>query len=265
MQMGERTDISWCDHTFNAWEGCEKISPGCKNCYAAAMNNWLRAGVNWGPGSERRFFGAEHWAKPLKWNADAVRAGVRRRVFCSSLADVFEDRPELGHTRVELWDLILKTPQLDWLLLTKRPENFERLLVWGRYGAFATPFRNVWLGVTAEDQEHADRRIPILRATPAAMRFVSYEPALGPIDWTTHLAGDGRPDWVIFGDESGRKRREAMITWARVTRDACAIAGVAFHFKQWCGAEHAGLSGKREKKRVHLPILDGVRHAGFPR
>jgi protein gp37 len=260
--MGDTTAITWCDHTFNAWEGCEKISPGCKNCYAASTNNWLHGGENWGPGSTRRFFGAAHWAKPLKWNTAAKRDGVRRRVFCSSIADVFEDRPELEQVRHSLWDLILMCADLDWLLLTKRPENFERLLAWGRLGA---PFRNVWLGVTAEDQEHADRRIPILRATPAAMRFVSYEPALGAIDWTQHLVGDGRPDWVIFGDESGRKRRPAELAWARETRDACAAAGVAFHFKQWCGGDVDGLGGDRVKGKIHLPILDGVKHAEFPR
>jgi protein gp37 len=266
--VGEFTSIGWCHHTFNAWEGCVKISPACKFCYAASLNQWLRGGQNWGPGSPRRFFGADHWKKPLAWNRKAQAAGERRRVFCSSIADIFEllgdenRDAELEMARDQLWNLILSTPWLDWLLLTKRIENAERMLPWGRYGAFATPFRNVWIGVTAEDDEYARRRIPVLRSIDAVRRFVSYEPALSPIDWTPHLAGDRHPDLVIFGDESGRERRPATLKWARDTRDACAAAGVAFYFKQWHGA---GVEGERDKKgKYHLPILDGQRHAAMP-
>lgn len=266
--MASSTLISWCHHTHNAWEGCEKISPGCKNCYAAAMNKWLRKGENWGPASPRRFFGPDHWKKPLTWNAAAKRDGVRRRVFINSISDVFEihsDRDvnaDLNSARERLWDLILSCSQLDWLLLTKRIENATELLPWP--SAFSAPFRNVWIGVTAEDQECADKRIPILRRVGAAVRFVSYEPALGPIDWRAHLEGAGRPDWVIFGDESGRNRRDADPEWARRTRDACAAANVAYHFKQWCGDNEPGIEGARTRRKIHLPILDGVQHAAFP-
>lgn len=205
--VGEHTAISWCDHTFNAWEGCEKVSPGCKNCYAATLNGWLHGGENWEPGGPRRFFGDAHWKKPISWNSRATQAGVRRRVFCSSLADVFEIRgnrvqdAELDAERERLWRLIAKTPNLDWLLLTKRPENLAGLLPWinlairpreprcrdcadfgplcpsdGRPCDPHEPWPNVWIGTTAENDEYAKRRIPILRSTPAAVRFVSYEP-----------------------------------------------------------------------------------------
>ena len=261
--MGERTAISWCDHTFNAWEGCEKISPGCKFCYAAELNKWLRKGENWGPATPRRLFGDAHWAKPLAWDRAARATGVRRRVFCSSVADVFEDRPDLVEHRDRLWALIKVTMNLDWLLLTKRPENVEHLMPEISWLAI-----NGWLGVTAEDDEHARSRIPLLRCLSDrfAKTFVSYEPALGRIDWRPHLDGHNRPDWVIFGDESGRRRRDAELDWARETRDACATAGVAFHFKQWCGDDVPGLEGERTKARkIHLPILDGVQHAAFPK
>lgn len=262
--MGKETNISWTHHTFNAWLGCQKVSPGCTNCYAEQMDNWLHKGAHWGTRGVRKMFGADHWRQPIHWNAAAEAANERRRVFCSSVADVFEDRPELEETRIALWELILATPHLDWLLLTKRPENFDRLLLWGSCGAYAEPLRNVWLGVTAENQEYASIRIPILQRTPAVRRFVSYEPALGPIDWTPFLSSTPNIHWVIFGDESGRRRRPADIEWARQTRDACEAHGVAYHFKQWCGANVDGITGEREKKKIHLPLLDGVRHAAFP-
>lgn len=261
--MGKETAISWTHHTFNAWLGCQRVSPGCENCYAETMDRWLSKGQHWGPGGSRKTFGAAHWRNPILWNRAAEKAGERRRVFCSSMSDVFEDRRELVEERVALWELIMSTPWLDWLLLTKRPENFDHLLLWGSHGSHASPLRNVWLGVTAENQRYAEQRIPVLQRTAAEKRFVSYEPALGPIDWSCSGLLDGI-DWVIFGDESGRKRRDADIAWARETRQACAEHGVAFHFKQWCGALVDGVGGERTKKAIHLPILDGVQHAAFP-
>ncbi len=138
--MGKDTAISWCHHTFNPWHGCEKVSPGCANCYAEAFSKRIGRDI-WGRGKPRRFFGDKHWAEPRKWNEDAMRAGERRRVFCASMADVFEADGSLVAHRERLWLLIESTPHLDWLLLTKRPENAAGMAPWrGRWPA------NVWLG-----------------------------------------------------------------------------------------------------------------------
>ena len=122
--MGKTTGISWTDHTFNPWWGCVKVSPGCQRCYAETWDKAKGGGIShWGPTAPRRFFGDKHWAEPLAWNRAAERDGVRRRVLCGSMCDVFEHRPDLGDHRFCLYSLIEQTPMLDWLLLTKRPEN----------------------------------------------------------------------------------------------------------------------------------------------
>src|SRR5262245_52074261 len=176
--MGKDSGIEWTHHTFNPWWGCMKVSPGCEHCYAETFS--IRVGKKvWGPKADRRFFGDAHWAEPLKWNAVAARAGERHRVFCASMADVFEDRRELDGHRARLWRLIAATPHLDWLLLTKRPENLARMLPWYSHWenrvAFEPdePWPNVWLGTTVEDQQRADERIPHLLRSPAAVRFLS--------------------------------------------------------------------------------------------
>lgn len=248
--MAEHSAITWTDATFNPWWGCFKISPGCKHCYADAFDHRL-GGEHWGKDAPRRFFGDKHWNEPLKWNAKALRDGVRRRVFCSSMADVFEDRRDLDPHRDRLWKLIDATPALDWLLLTKRPENF---------GMLPTAPVNVWRGVTVEDADHLDR-VRWLRATVAPVRFISYEPALGPIADAVDLTDI---NWIVCGDESGKVRRPAEVGWFRDLRDVCERAGVAFHFKQWAGAATSGIDGPRTGGKIHLPILDGAVHAAFP-
>ena len=176
--MGERTAIAWTDHTFNPWWGCERVSPGCQNCYAEAFAKRTGHDV-WGKNAGRRFFGDKHWAEPLKWNAAAEAAGEPALVFCSSMADVFEDRPELVPHRERLWELIEATPHLIWQLLTKRPWN-ARVLTRFRY--FHGLPDNVWIGTTVEDQQRADERIPHLLDIPARVRFLSCEPLLGPVE-----------------------------------------------------------------------------------
>lgn len=124
--MGIETEIAWTDSTFNPWWGCQRVSPGCERCYAETFAK--RVGLQvWGPKQERRFFGEKHWREPLRWNEQAAKAGARRRVFCASMADVFEERLDLAAARARLFGLIRLTPSLDWLLLTKRPENAARL------------------------------------------------------------------------------------------------------------------------------------------
>lgn len=261
--MGAQTGISWADHTFNPWWGCEKVSPACAHCYAETFSKRIGLKV-WGPESERRFFGPHHWNEPLRWNKAAEKAGVRRRVFCASMADVFEDRPDLVQARADLFLTIEDTPWLDWLLLTKRPENIRRLLPGWWNGR---PWPNVWLGTTVENQHFADERIPHLLAVPAVVRFLSVEPMLGPInlremagrdDW--HIDALDTPDptcrihWVIAGGESGAQHRPSDPYWFRGLRDQCVSAGVAFHFKQW-GGQNPKANGRE---------LDGREWNEFP-
>lgn len=270
--MGKQGDlgISWCDWTFNPWNGCWKISPGCKNCYAAALDHWL-GGDNWQRGGPRTFFGDAHWRRPLKWNkeaAEAAAAGRRPRVFCASIADILERHPDPAilikqeEARERTFELVRNTPNLDWMFLTKRIEEADTTFPW-IHGDAKAP-HNAWLGVTAEDDEHARRRIPQLQELRPyfAKLFVSYEPAIGEINWDADLLRD--IDLVIFGDESGRNRRDANLEWAKRTRDACAQYGSKFHFKQWCGDDVDGVAGKRHKGKIHLPILDGSQHGEMP-
>ena len=286
--MGE-TSIAWTDYTFNPWRGCTKVSPGCLNCYAEKMSARNHAVLGeWGPGGKRAIAAPSYWRLPAKWDREAKHDGVRRRVFCASLADVFEDRPELVAPRARLFDTIASTPNLDWLLLTKRPENVLRL--WPGTVVENPPmvevcghmvFSNVWLGVSVEDQATADARIPILLDTPAAGLFVSYEPALGKVSFDRLATGelgrldalrgyyfvDGRNEpistprlnWLIFGGESGAKARPCDVAWARSVVAQCKAAGVACFVKQ-LGARPIPLTPMR------LPSFDAVtgrRHRGW--
>lgn len=240
----ENSKIEWTDHTFNPWWGCLKVSPGCAHCYADSQAK--RYGFDiWGPAAttDRRTFGDTHWAQPGKWNKAAERAGRRARVFCASMADVFENHPTANAQRPRLWDVIRATPNLDWLLLTKRPQNIAQMLPtdWGQGWA------NVWLGTSVEDQQRADERIPVLLSVPAPVRFLSCEPLLGPVEmrpeWVLprfaaddpryYAAGGRGVDWVIVGGESGPGARPMSSAWARGLRDQLTKYGVAYFFKQW--------------------------------
>jgi protein gp37 len=234
------TSIEWTDFTFNPWWGCSKVSAGCANCYAEKMG--ARFGVRWGKGGDRRLASQKYWRQPERWNAAAKKAGKVARVFCASMADVFEDGIDEAWRR-SLWATMRDTPWLDWQVLTKRPENFEKYLP----EDWPAMHPNVWLGVSVENQEAADRRIPILLRTAAAVRFVSAEPLLGPVDlerggWTFlrplrpppgSKGGHQRGlDWVIVGGESGRGARSFEVRWAEDLRDQCRASGVAFFLKQ---------------------------------
>ena len=127
--MAENSNISWCDHTFNPWIGCQKVSPGCDSCYAEALMDTRFGKVQWGPEGERKLTSDANWRKPLTWNRKAATAGERPRVFCASLADVFDNQAPQAWRR-RLWSLILDTPNLDWLLLTKRPQNISKMMPW---------------------------------------------------------------------------------------------------------------------------------------
>jgi protein gp37 len=261
--MGANSAIGWTTHSFNPWWGCIRVSAECEHCYAETFAKRLGQHV-WGPAqtTPRRFFGEGTWRQPLAWNADAEEAGERARVFCASMADVFEDRPDLVAPRLELFKLIALTPWLDWLLLTKRPENMVSMAP--RDWSKSWPL-NVWAGTSAGDQAMADLRYRHITKVPALVRFWSLEPLLGPIPFLPL----GGMDWVIVGGESAgpperrlveRKAgvwvpRSERLDWVRVIRDQCAVAGTPLYFKQWGGRYPT--SGGR--------LLDGQVYDGFPR
>jgi protein gp37 len=253
--VAENSGIEWTHHTFNPWWGCFKVSPGCDNCYAERDAHRFYPGSKlWGTDT-RREFGAKHWGAPAKWDRAAAAAGVRARVFCASMADVFDkDGPE--GARAQLWQTIRSTPNLDWLLLTKRIGNAARMLPpdWG------AGYPNAWLGASIVNQDEADRDIPKLLRTPGAVRFLSMEPLLSRVDLMHILlkhaeypergqpdvtfdalrgwhggfeSGRTRVDWVIVGGESGPNARPIHPLWAASLRNQCNAAGVPFFFKQW--------------------------------
>lgn len=223
------------------------MSPACKFCYAESWSKRLGQNV-WGVESERRFFGDKHWAEPLVWNREAEASNERPRVFCASMADVFEDRTDLDAARARLWDLIGATPALDWLLLTKRPDRVSGCVPWGSEWP-----KNVWLGTTVEDQKWADIRLPELAKIPAAVRFISAEPLLGQLSiakWTHAI------DWVITGGESGAKARPSSPAWFRSLLNECMEADIPFHFKQW--GDWAPGQGLNLAKARSASVVDGT-------
>lgn len=247
--MGAKTDVQWVNrvqpdgtvipgHTFNGWWGCLKVSEECKNCYAEGIAAHYGHQV-WGPAANttRRLFGEKHWHEPIRWNLQAEKQEHRQSVFCASMADVFEDHPDVVKAREQLWMLIEQTPWLNWLLLTKRPENILAMAPWGR-----NPWPdNVWIGTSVGLQERAEERLPFLFQVPAVVRFVSCEPLLGPLDLRPWLH---RLNWVIAGGESGIHARPMQMAWPRSLRDQCQETGTNFFFKQVGGRYHN--SGGRE-------------------
>jgi protein gp37 len=244
--MAENSKIQWTTHTFNPWVGCTKVSPGCDHCYAEAMMDTRMKRVTWGAGNPRLRTGEPYWRQPLRWNEKAKAAGERHRVFCASLADVFDNEIDPAW-RGDLFDLIYRTPDLDWLLLTKRIGNAAAMIEEARVSRVYLPrwwpWPNVWLGATVVNQEEADRDIPKLLAAPAAVRFLSIEPILGPISlrWligprrdraTNEYDGLRALDWVIVGGESGPKARPTIIGWVRDIVRECMTAGVPVFVKQ---------------------------------
>lgn len=248
--VGESTAIAWTDHTFNPWWGCERVSPGCQHCYAETFAKRTGNNAVWGKNADRRRFGDKHWNEPLKWNRTAEAEGRQHLVFCASMADVFEDRPDHTGDRARLWELIEATPFLTWQLLTKRPENVSGLVParWMQQGLWP---HHVWIGATVEDQRRADERIPILAELPAPVRFLSCEPLLGPVVLDPSV---DFPDWVICGGESGPNHRPLDLDHARSLRDQCDAYGIPFFFKQ--------IGGRTPMQGGDL--LDGQARKEFP-
>lgn len=245
----ENSHIGWTDHTFNPWIGCTKVNEGCTNCYAEADQDQFRGRVVWGPGGTRSRTSIEYWKKPLRWNRDAATAWEVRRVFCASLADVFEDwtgpvhgkradKREVDYSmpsiRTELFAMIDSTPNLIWILLTKRPENVRDM--WPADGELRS---NVWLGTSVSDQKTLDRYFPLIAnagSSFAAVTFLSVEPLLGPVDFGGRLRG-GRIGWVIVGGESGPKRRVCDVGIYESIVQQCGAADVPCFVKQDGGAK----------------------------
>lgn len=262
--MGLNTNIEWCDGTLNLWWGCTKISSGCKNCYAEKLSDQRYKKGAWGPDGTRTE--VKGWKNTLAKLSKQAKAENRRlKVFCQSMSDVFEGPDTMGGVDSDNWKLvsrlqdellsaILEHPELDFLLLTKRPENVMGIVT--RHDCSTTPGYNwsfpdnLWIGTSVEDQKTADERIPHLLKIPAKVRFLSCEPLLGPVDLRglfdycpSHDFAAGFcvgycPDrqyihWVIVGGESGANARPMHPDWVRSLRDQCTDAGVSFFFKQW--------------------------------
>lgn len=290
--MAETTAIEWCDSTLNPWIGCTRVSPACDDCYAARSTPARTMGITWGAGEPRRRTGASTWAQPMAWQRSAAafqaQHGRRRRVFCASLADVFDNEvPPIW--RADLFALIKATPDLDWLLLTKRIGNAWKMMADAcgvSQASLTLPLHNVWLGATVVNQEEVDRDVPKLLRVPAAVRFLSVEPMLGPVDleamrYGPPCTGCGMPvhldaltgstsclhacdgpqfegiDWVICGGESGPKARPMHPDWARSLRDQCAAAGVRFFMKQ--------MGGNRDKRGALDDLPVDLRVRSFPK
>jgi protein gp37 len=267
--MGEITSISWTDHTWNPWIGCTKVSPGCTNCYADRQNKrygWTRG---WGNGQERHITAASNWNEPSRWAKKARAAGRREKVFCASLADVFDHEAPIS-ARQSLWQIIKSTSDiLDWQLVTKRPHRISPVMREDGLDPDYFLSNRVWLITSTENQEWFDKRVPEVLKIPAVVHGISAEPLLGAIDARKYLRPNPCPvcngfpsipvpneeggykpcptcllskngqgytnslDWVIVGGESQSGARPMHPDWPRSLRGQCLEAGVPLFFKQW--------------------------------
>lgn len=283
--MAENSKIEWTDHTHNPWRGCTKVSRACDICYAETMSkrNPRVLGI-WGKYGTRTIASEAVWKDPIRWDRLAKAAGQRHRVFCASLADVFEGRntmPEAAWTSVaaarrRLFRLIGNTPNLDWLLLTKRPENIYGLTYeaidpdceendWNVYGdphglsvcTFDELYPNIWLGTTVEDRKTLDERVSSLARVPATVHFLSIEPLLEDLGQIRGYIEQFKNPWVIIGTESGARRRPMKLEWAVNIVDQCRSANVPVFVKQ------VEIHGKVEKNIDHFPTELQIRE--YPR
>ena len=258
------TNIAWCDGTFNTVWGCSKISEGCRNCYADEFSKKLGFGSTrpnlWGEAKStkagkgynvemgRRVFGADYWNKLLKWNQMARDKNSIVMVFTSSMADNFEKHPTTARELEKLWSYIRKTPNIHYQILPKRAERIRECLPEDWYD-YRNGYPNVWLGVSVESNEVAYRFNDYLADIPAAVRFMSYEPAIGPL---TDIRWE-QLDWLIAGGESGSQRRPFEHDWARYVHQQWKAHGVAFFYKQ----DTAFRSSSN-------PYLDGKKYYEYP-
>jgi protein gp37 len=245
--MAKNSKIEWTDHTFNPWIGCTKVSPACDNCYAEAMMDKRYGRVRWGAGQPRVRTSASNWRLPYKWNNAAPLDKPRPFVFCASLADVFDNEVPPEWRRDLFW-MIRETPNLVWLLLTKRIGNVRKML-----DGMDIP-RNIALGATMANQEEYDRDSWKLHEVRVALNplftFGSFEPLLGPV-----MLSSSAPDWIIVGGESGGNARQMELDWARGLQHDATRLGRVFNFKQ--------VGGRGSDKGGHT--LDGATFFDRPR
>ena len=273
----ENSKIEWTTHTFNPWIGCTKVSPGCANCYAETLMDTRYGRAKWGDENPRSRTGKDNWAKPLKWNREYAEGDImanppiqRPRVFCASLSDWLDWKAPV-EWRIALLNLIDKTPYLNWLMLTKRPESWQARMM---EACHASPLagkwlrgdapRNVWMGTSVEDQTRANERIPLLLDIPTKIHFLSMEPLLGPVNLhQKHPAACdadcwlSRIGWVIVGGESGPGSRPMQREWVQSLRDQCYGANVPFLFKQWGGVDKKA-TGRELDGRTHDDIPENA-------
>ncbi len=281
--MGTDSEISWCHDTINPWIGCAAVSPACKHCYAESYANRFSV-AEWGPNGTRKLRVEKAIAELHSAARRAQRTGEPRRVFVASLSDFFENRADLIEPRKRFWEALHAVAgdapvrladgrrAVAVLLLTKRPDI---MAAWADERGWP---EGCWAGTTVEDQQRADERVPALLRVPAAVRFLSCEPLLGPV----RLDFREPPiAWVIAGGESGAKARPSHPDWFRSLRDRCSEARVSFHFKQWGEfapedrpdvlAQYAQDSGgttagmvRRVGKAAAGRLLDGAIHDAVP-
>lgn len=261
--MAERSSIEWTDASWSPWWGCTRVSPGCVHCYAESLSKRYGHQI-WGPEAPRRFLSENHWKQPLRWNAQAAKAGRIMRVF-PSMCDPLEDRRDLDAPRQRFFELVDATPNLMWLILTKRPEN-----IWPLTKGLPPLASNLMFGVTIEDQQRLVERVPHIieckRRYPGIEIFGSFEPLLSPVDF------GGNPyylklfSWVICGGESGHGARPMHPNWARGLRDQCNAAGVPFFFKQWGewgSIAQEGISGNERRECYVFRDGEGAKGIAF--
>lgn len=250
--MGAESKIEWCDATINFWWGCTKVSPGCANCYAEGISKRFGDDI-WGKGKPRKKI-ASASAEAYKLNRKAAKSGIRLRVFGSSMGDWLDPEVPVDWL-AEMLETIRQTPHLDWLLLTKRisyewmrfyalahylsvVDETDDLLRWVRDWVNGAPPENVWVGVSVENQESADSRIPWLLRLPAAVRFLSSEPLLAEVnvgldnDNYAPWSDRAKIDWIIVGGESGPCARACKVWWIRDLIKQAKCADVPVFVKQ---------------------------------
>jgi protein gp37 len=301
--MGKTTGIEWTDSTWNPIRGCSRVSEGCRNCYAesvaARFSGPGRAYeglaafrvIGKGTPNERR---EPHWTGEVrlieKHLEDPIRWKEPQKIFVNSMSDLFHPGVN-AEWLAEIFGIMARAPQHTYQILTKRPERMLDVLTRGvnrdivelfskKYTRTWLP-SNWWFGVSIEDQDSANHRLPILAECPAAVRFVSYEPAIGPVDFVAAMGADpilvSAFDWIICGGESGPNARPMHPDWARIARNQCSAAGVPFFFKQWGeflprdqqsrtleAAPNAQHEFHRIGKKGSGAVLDGVEWKEFP-